>query len=319
MKEKKLKFYKDTDTWRRMQIYLPEANRITAEIKPAEKIWNWKGHRIHIDYYPSPESPLKIILLHGVGGNGRLLSFAGIPLYRAGYELLSPDLPGYGLTELRQEIFTYDMWLEMVVDLIAEEKEKDNRPVVLFGFSAGGMLAYQVACIQREVSGVIATCILDQRCKEVRVNTARNPLLGMIANPLLRISGSILPGLRLPMKMVAKMSAIVNNKEFLKLLLKDPASSGVMVPVSFLYSLMTTAPALEPEKFGHCPFLLVHPENDFWTPVELSRFFYDRLACDKNLIILEKAGHFPIEAPGIFQMNDAVKAFLRKLAANVEK
>jgi pimeloyl-ACP methyl ester carboxylesterase len=73
---------------------------------------------------------------------------------------------------------------------------------------------------------------------------------------------------------------------------------------------MTTSPAIEPEDFRRCPFLLVHPEKDRWTPVGLSRLFFDRLACDKKLVLLENAGHFPIEQPGIGQMEEAVLEFL---------
>lgn len=312
MKKTQITSYADTNLWKEIQSFLPEENRLSEENMPEEKYWNWQGNRIHIDHYPAPESRLKVILIHGVGGNGRILSFAGVPIHRAGYEVISPDLPGYGLTVLKNNKFTYHMWLNMVVDLISAEKEKDDRPIVLFGLSAGGMLAYQAACKHKDIAGVIATCILDQRIREVRVKTAITPLMGMISIPLLKMSNRLVPGLRLPMKMVAKMSAIVNNKRFLKLLLKDPASSGVKVPVSFLHSLMTTQPAIEPESFTRCPFLLVHPENDFWTPVGLSRLFYDRLACEKKLVTLEKAGHFPIEEPGISQMNEALISFLER-------
>lgn len=305
--------YEATEVWRKIQRFLPEENRINCEIRPEEVRWEWRDSSIHIDIYPNPRSSVRIILLHGVGGNGRLLSFMAVPLRRAGYEVIAPDLPGYGLNRMGDTRITYDHWIGMIYDLIEAERARDGRPAVLFGMSAGGMLAYQVACLHDGVIGLIATCVLDQRIREVREGSAVTPFMGRAAIPLLGFLNRIMPGMRFPMKMVARMRAIVNNDGLLRLLLRDRTSSGARVPVSFLHTLMTTSPAIEPEDFTRCPFLLVHPERDLWTPVNLSRLFFDRLACERKLALLENAGHFPIEQPGIVQMEEAVVEFLSGL------
>ena len=51
----------------------------------------------------------------------------------------------------------------MVNDLIDTELEKSNMPIVLSGISLGGMLAYQVACLNKKVSGLIVTSLADTR------------------------------------------------------------------------------------------------------------------------------------------------------------
>ncbi len=310
MNRNHLSGYEATRPWREIQGFLPEENRISPENRPEEAWWEWKDNRIHMDRYPAPLSAIRIILLHGVGGNGRLLSFMALPLHRAGYEVIAPDLPGYGLNRMRDTRFTYDHWIGMIEDLVEAERARDGRPVVLFGMSAGGMLAYQVACLHEGVIGLIATCVLDQRVAEVREGSAITPLMGRVAVPLLKFLNATVPAMRFPMKMVARMRAIVNNDGLLRLMLRDRTASGAGVPVSFLNTLMTTSPAIEPEYFSRCPFLLVHPEKDLWTPVGLSRLFFDRLACEKKLLLLENAGHFPIERPGIEQMEEAVLEFL---------
>ena len=75
--------YEATRPWREIQGFLPEENRISPDNRPREDWWEWKGNMIHLDRYPAPRSAVKIILLHGVGGNGRLLSFMAVPLRRA--------------------------------------------------------------------------------------------------------------------------------------------------------------------------------------------------------------------------------------------
>ncbi|MNN11305.1 hypothetical protein D3C81_1242590 [compost metagenome] len=69
---------------------------------------------------------------------------------------------------------------------------------------------------------------------------------------------------------------------------------------------------IEPEDFTKCPFLLVHPEEDHWTDVQLSRLFFDRLVCKKELWMLEGAGHFPIEPVGLKQLETYCVAFMEK-------
>ncbi|MGI8308467.1 hypothetical protein [Saccharopolyspora hattusasensis] len=49
---------------------------------------------------------------------------------------------------------------------------------------------------------------------------------------------------------------------------------------------------------------LAHPAEDAWTPVELSRPFFDRLAGAKKLAMLPGAGHLPIESPGVHRLLD---------------
>lgn len=133
--------YKSQNTWKEIATFLPEKCRIPGESYPSELYIEWKGNKIHIDHYPNPESDAKIILLHGVGGNGRLFSFVGEPLFKQGYEVIAPDLPGYGYSEVDKTKVSYHEWVELTSHLVDVEIAKDERPVFLFGLSAGGMLA----------------------------------------------------------------------------------------------------------------------------------------------------------------------------------
>jgi alpha-beta hydrolase superfamily lysophospholipase len=307
-----LNYYSSEPTWKQITKLLPINNRIDDNFKPTEYHWKCGENYIHIDRYSSNNSKAKIILLHGVGGNGRLLSFIAVPLYKRGFEVIAPDLPGYGLSKNVNNA-VYEDWIEVVNALINEEIKNDSRPVFLFGLSAGGMLAYQTACINKKVSGLIVTNILDQRIQEVRDNSAVNKTLSRLGMPILKLISSINGDIKIPMKLVANMKAIVNNKNLLDLLIKDKLSSGASVSVKFILTLLKAAPAIEPEGFNLCPLLLVHPEDDRWTPVDLSLLFFNRLKCKKKLFMLQNAGHFPVEEPGICQLEDYAVEFINEL------
>ncbi len=302
--------YKEKNNWRKRQQFLPEHNRIEDDLVPQEKVWDWNGNRIHLDFYPAPQSDYKVILLHGVGGNGRVLSFIGVPLYKKGIEIIAPDLPGYGCSEVKDEHSDYSHWVQLVRELIEEEAKKDNKKIILFGLSAGGMLAYHAGCNNRYVKGMIFTSLLDQRIRDVRDLSARNKFMSRVGIGLLSVLNGINGSTKLPMKMVANMNKIVNHKEILELLINDPLSSGAKVPVRFIISMINYNPAIEPEAFSGCPVSLLHPEDDRWTPTRLSELTFSKFQVKKEFKILENAGHFPVEQPGLKQLEEWSTRFI---------
>ncbi|MDU7337530.1 MAG: alpha/beta hydrolase [Clostridium sp.] len=302
--------YKNDSCWKDMQKYLPLDNRLTSNTAPLEKFMSIGNINLHIDHYMVEKPLARIVLFHGVGGNGRLLSFIALPLMKNGFEIICPDLPLYGCTKY-SGIITYDMWVKCGVQVV-NQFHRDTVPIFLFGLSAGGMLAYQVATRCSDISGIIVTCILDQRDKHIRKTTARSPFIELIGNALLSATYRIIGSLKVPMKLVANMRAIANDNDLAELLMRDKKSSGASVQLSFIHSMLNPMIDVEPEFFTQCPFLLVHPENDRWTDIRLSKLFFDRLACNKELHILEGAGHFPVEAKGLKQLEEFCTEFLCK-------
>lgn len=306
------KDYSSQTTWKEIIKYFPEPNQISIKTMPDEIFFQTEKHKIHIDHYARPDAPARVIMLHGVGGNGRILSFMAVPLFKRGFEIISPDLPGYGYTKTPVKSITFQGWIETVNHIIETISQNDHRPVFLFGFSLGGTLAYHVASMNHKVKGIITTCMLDQRIRQVRDYSALNKTMSRLGPTMLGLFNLLTPNIMLPMKMVANTRAIVNNRELLKILLSDKTSSGVHVPIRFLNSIINAKPKKEPEEFTLCPVALFHPENDNWTPVEISRIFFDRIRGEKVLKILGNAGHFPLEEPGISQLEEYTVEFLRK-------
>jgi alpha-beta hydrolase superfamily lysophospholipase len=295
--EDKMKTYANDIIWKQMQKYLPDGNRLTESNLPSEYFIKIGKFQIHIDHYKRLSPEARIILFHGVGGNGRLLSFISVPLHRAGYEIISMDLPLYGYTRFSGKV-DYRDWVDVGCGIVGHFS-KGNVPVFVFGLSAGGMLAYQVACKCAAVKGIIATCLLDQRNRAITKATAVNPVMGTVGVLAANLFSKPFGGMKLPMKMVANMADISNNADVANLLMSDKKSSGASVSLSFLRGMLNPEIDIEPESFSNIPFLLVHPADDRWTDVALSRLFFDRLACEKRLSMLPGAGHFPLEPLGL--------------------
>lgn len=305
--------YAESPNWRLYQPFFPESMRVTPASMPREEWWSWRGLDVHLDRAEAENARLKVIVLHGAGAYGRVMSPAAVIAQRYGYATVAPDLPGYGLTTVPAERFDYDLWIDCVVDLIDREIMRDGLPVVLFGVSLGGLLAYQAAAKSKNVVGVIATTLADLREPEVRRDFARHPLLGSFGLSLLDTFSFMTDGLPLPMAYVSKMDDISNDPSLSKIAKTDPLGGGSWVPARFLRTLMCAVPAIEPEAFDLCPVLLAHPGVDRMTDIGASRRFFERLACPKKMVVLEGASHMPTEHPGVDQLEAAVLEFLAGL------
>jgi alpha-beta hydrolase superfamily lysophospholipase len=303
-----MKGYENDTVWKKVQEFLPEENRLNADNLPKEEWMKFDEKIIHVDYYSAAEEKGVVIIYHGVGGNGRLLSFIAQPLCNAGFDVVCPDLPLYGYTVCNGKI-NYAEWVDCGT-FVAEKYRKENKPLYLFGLSAGGMLAYQISCRLKNVSGLIATCLLDQRINKVTRETASSPIAAVLGKPFLKIAHLFAGTIKLPMKIVCNMKAIVNNRDLAKLLMKDSKSSGAKVSLGFLHGMLNPDIEIEPENYRKCPVLLVHTEKDYWTDVSLSRLFFDRIQAAKEIKLLQGAGHFPIESLGLKQLEEYCIEFM---------
>ena len=310
--------YATQPVWQQMQAFLPAEFRIQPGHEPSEEWWDWQGHRVHLDAYRNPKAKVKVILFHGVGTNGRQMSMVlGAPLARRGYETIAIDMPEYGMTEVAPgALVRYDDWVQAGNDLINAELAKDDRPIVLYGLSAGGMLTYHVAAVNKKVKGIVGMTFLDTASQQVRDETALNTFMSRVGGPMTHLSaGTPLASMRMPMKWVSKMHLLVNDPAALKVWLSDKRSAGNAMTMAFLSSYMAYRPTVEPEAFNVCPILLTQPAEDRWTPLSLSEPFLKRVSkVPVKTVMLERAGHYPLEEPGLTQMVDAIDDFYRRVA-----
>ncbi|KAJ9238372.1 hypothetical protein DTO280E4_7491 [Paecilomyces variotii] len=180
--------YETQKAWKDIQKFLPQRLAFTDDHSPVEEFWENRGHTIHLDRWRNPTAKVRVILHHGVGTNGRQMSMIlGAPLHTAGFEVVAVDMPGYGCTKTAcHTTVSYDDWVNIANDFINFELEKDDRPIVLYGLSAGGMLTYHVAALNKKVKGIVGMTFLDQRIQAVRDETARDLFMSRVGIPLAR-------------------------------------------------------------------------------------------------------------------------------------
>lgn len=293
--------------------FLAPERRAVAGREPEETWWTWKGHAVHIARARHPDSSVRVLVVHGSGGHsGALWPLAALIADR-GLDVAAVDLPLYGRTVSPDpRAVRYTDWVRLLIDLV--EAEDDERPLIVFGGSMGGMLAYEVAARSPHVAAVVATCLLDPRDWRVRARLTRFGLLGVIGSPLLALARGKLAHVMIPMRWVANFAKMSRNPGLSRLCASDPMGGGARVPLGFLRSFMGHR-HVRPES-ATTPITLVHPARDAWTPAELSLRFYSRIATPGRVVMLRECGHFPIEEPGVEDLVSEVIRLARSLGAS---
>ncbi|MFI1920121.1 alpha/beta hydrolase [Nocardia sp. NPDC020380] len=253
-----------------------------------------------------------MLLVHGGGGHAAVMWPFAVLAARLGFEGVVPDLPGYGHTEVRSAApVSHSDWVDCVADLVRVEKATDPRPLVVFGASMGGMLAYEAAARTGMVDAIAVTCLLDLRLPRTRRAIGR---FGWLGHHGARLLLPVFDRIRVPMRLVANMTAMSNRAELTATAIADPRGGGAWMSLGFLRTYLRSAPFVEPEDFTACPVWLLHPGADRWTPLAISEPFFDRIAAPKHLVILDEAGHYPVEDPGIGQLVAALAGIYREVA-----
>ena len=305
--------YAELDYWRKYLPYLPEVMRPPRD--PDEEWWEWNDSQVHLDRLDAPNAALKVIVLHGGGGNGRLVGAFGALCHRLGFSYVSPDLPGFGLTVPGPDYGPhYRSWVALAADLLVRERERDGLPVVYMGGSLGGMLAYNAAAASRSAVGVIATTLADPRNQDALDALARSKFWSRVGIRLMHMMPRLSGRLSIPAKDISRMKWMTNDPEFSRLFVEDPLVGRARINLDFYRSMLVYQPPVAPEAFDVCPLLLAHPADDRWTPLAVSKPFFDRLSGEKQLVMLDGCGHFPYEEPGVLQLSEAVDRFLGRVA-----
>ncbi len=309
--------YAELDYWRKYLPFLPEQMRLPCD--PDEEWWEWGDSQVHLDRLDAPDPALKIVVLHGGGGNGRLVGAFGAIVHHLGYSYVAPDLPGFGLTIPGPGYDPhYRSWVALAADLIAREQARDGLPVVLMGGSLGGMLCYNVAAASRAAEGVIATTLADPRDQAALDALARSKFWSRIGMRIMDALPGLSGRLNIPAKDISRMRWMTNDPELSKIFIDDPLVGRARINLDFYRSMIAYEPPIAPEEFDVCPLLLAHPADDKWTPFSVSQPFFDSLGGDKELVMLDGCGHFPYEEPGVSQLNEAVRKFLDRVTRKTQ-
>lgn len=304
-----MRTFAELNSWTSYRRIVAEEFGLHLEVEPSEKWVPVRGHLVRVDEWSGEAGAGTVILVHGGGGNGRVLAPFAEPIARHGWRVLAPDLPGFGLTEPAPGFDgDYAEWPAVV----AEIADAQPGPVVLFGLSMGGLTAVFAAQKSAHVAGVIATTLLDLNDPAVFAAAARWEWLGRLSGAAMSVAPRLFDRLLLPLRLAAPLKAMSSSTRMQAYFARDPLIGGSWKPARFF----RTAHEYPPTQLRlDCPLLLVHPGADRWTPTALSRSVFERIHARKTFTELSNGAHLPLEQPAFRELTQRVEQFLDDVAA----
>ena len=306
-----MKTFAKSRSWTTYKAILENEFGIRLEIEPVESFENIRGHKIRIDEWKGEsEKNGTVILVHGGGGNGRVLAPFAEPLASNGWRVIAPDLPGYGLSiPAKGYRGDYSEWLKVIAAIADRQEGK----VALIGYSMGGLSAVLASQMSAKVEAVAATTLLDLSDRQLFVVAARTKLLGYLSLVGIKIIPWLFDRIRLPLSLATPLKSMSGSPAMQRFFIRDPLIGASWKPVAFFRSVHEyKIPSLN----LNCPLLLVHPGEDDWTPTKLSLKVFDGITGDKSFVELPNGAHLPLEQPAYNQLNSSVLEFLEKHLGN---
>lgn len=303
-----MKSLRNHPSWTTYCTILAEEFGIILTKEPEEHHRLVRGHMVRIDHWPA-SGVVKgtLLLVHGGGGNGRILAPLAEPLAERGWRVLAPDLPGYGLTRpapgYRGE---YAEWPAVLSDIANSEQG----PVVMMGLSMGGLTALLAAQASRNVSGVIATTLLDLSDKSVFIRAARWSWLGRLSLFSMAATPWLFDRIIIPLSLVMPLVAMSSNQRMQAYFQNDPLIGRSWKAARFFRSIHQHRVRSWTLR---CPLLLVHPGRDNWTPTKLSLAVLDKIQTTKRFVELSNGSHLPTEAPAYGELLLETQRFLDEI------
>lgn len=295
--------YDSTTDWKTRQALLPEPMRLTT--LPREEWVTIGRFDVHLDVHGNDNAPATLVLLHGGGGNGRLLAHYGQVAAEAGFRAVAPDLPGYGLTLAKpKRKVVYNDWREVAAGTVEHVARKTGRPVVVLGLSMGGMLAWDSAVLTGQVAEVVVTCLMDPRRRDVQRRLVRWAWMAPLVRATFAMHALTDP-VPVPMGLTSNMAGIANNPAVTRSIVRDRRAGGTWMPGRWVRTYMNAEPTMDPAEFRVCPVTMAHPAEDRWTTPDLSVPFLESLTEVKTRYeLLQRSGHFPLEEPGRSRLDE---------------
>jgi alpha-beta hydrolase superfamily lysophospholipase len=280
-----------------------------AEVKQIESI----NGKINIEVYKNEDiSKPTIIFSHGIAGYARLLLPFIIPLYEKGYNIIAPDLEGFGYNERKKGDFTFDIHLHNLNDTVKFARETFEGPVYLGGGSMGGPLAYATDARYNCADGLICWCLWDFADREFIKDSSTTKGLTYYLIPLLKLISKLFGKFTVKTTRFVSYKTLTSDQVFNSLIMEDPQSGSTISLRGALSLVIQSRPDLKHELYNK-PVLVCQPEDDEMTKSHHTKKVYEKLNSKNKKYISFDGAHFPIENQIYVQWSECVDTFINEI------
>lgn len=274
---------------------------------------------IHLEIYDTGNvEATTIIFSHGIAGYARVLLPFIIPLREKGYNLVIPDLQGYGYNEGLKGDFEWKAHVKNLIDSVKYAKRRFKGKIVLGGASMGGPLAYAAACRYYEIDALVCWCLWDFSDKEFMLKETTTKGLTYFLIPFFKIASIFFGRARLKTYKLISYDTLSDSQEINELVKRDP-QAGTHITLRGASSLILQSKPDKKHEDFELPVLVFQPGRDEMTPKYYTKKTFDKLGSKiKKYIELEGASHFPTQKEYYLKWAEETDRFLKNTIIGIQ-
>ena len=274
------------------------------------------GEDIQLEVYDTGDcNKPTLIFAHGIAGYARLLTPFLIPLREKGYNIIAPDLQGFGYNHGKKGAFDWNSHLVNLHDSVEYAKGRFSGKVILGGASMGGPLAYAAATRYQNVDALACWCLWDFNDREFMLQETTTKKFTYILLPILRLLEVLVGNIRIKTYRLVSYDTLTDSAEMNEMIKKDP-QAGTNITLKGATSLVLHSKPDVPHPYFTLPTLVVQPGNDLMTPSQYTEKTFQILGSEiKRLVILDGCAHFPTHKKYYLQWANEVDQFISHYVA----
>ncbi len=279
-----------------------------VELKQIDSI----NGKINLEIFKNKDlSKPTIVFSHGIAGYARLLLPFLYPLFKNGYNIIAPDLEGFGYNDRLKGDYTWDIHLCNLKDTVAYARTVFKGKIFLGGGSMGGPLAYATDARYNCVEGLVCWCLWDFADREFMNKETTTKRLTYPLIPFLKLSSALFGKFRLKTYHLISYDTLTDSREFNDLLKDDP-QAGTLLSLRGALSLVTQSrPDIKHEEYEK-PVLVCQPEQDKMTPSYYIKKTFAKLKSSRKKYCSFEGAHFPTDKLTYAKWGECVDRFIQE-------
>ncbi len=270
--------------------------------------------KINIEIYRNTDMyKPTIVFSHGIAGYARVLLPFLIPLFEKGYNIIAPDLEGYGYNDRLKGDFTWNIHLQNLKDTVDYARTVFKGKLFLGGASMGGPLAYATDVRYNCADGLICWCLWDFADREFMNKETQTKRLTYPMMPFLKFASFFFGKLRLKTYYFISYDTLTDSREFNDLLKNDP-QAGTLISLRGAMSLLTQSKPDKNHDAYDKPVLVCQPEQDEMTPSVYTKKTFSKIKSAKKEYCSFQGAHFPTDKATYEKWTDCVDQFIKRFS-----
>lgn len=198
-----------------------------------------------------------VIVMHGYGANGRLMYYVARRFHKKGYNVLVPDMRGHGLSGGKYLGMGWKDRIDIIMWIQKIIEINKNAKIVLYGVSMGAstMLMASGEKLPKNVKCIISDCAYTSAYDIMKYQIKKYKNIPTF-----------------PILFIMNIMCKIKNGYFLK-----------------------NASALKQVRKNSLPIFFIHGDKDKFVPTDMVLDLYKNAKCNKELMIVNNAGHIVSE------------------------